>query len=161
MTSRRATRWVATPLLELGYLVIGLFAGVVTGAVAITCLALSIGLLPAFLLGIPVAALSILVVHGLAAMERARAAALLGVDLPGRPLRPVSTEPHSGDATGPWRLAWVVPPWRIGSGGHTTIFRLIRQMELRGHRCTIFVFDPYGRESGWVVCASSGLAGTS
>ena len=35
------------------------------------------------------------------------------------------------------------PPWRIGSGGHTTIFRLIRQLELRGHRCAIFVFDPF------------------
>src|SRR5215218_2102271 len=36
----------------------------------------------------------------------------------GRPLGPVTTVPHSGDATGPWRLAWVLPPWRIGSGGH-------------------------------------------
>ncbi len=89
MRGRWVTRWVATPLLELGYLVLGLFAGVVTGAVAITCVALSIGLLPAFLLGVPLAALTILVVHGLATMERARAAALLGVELPGRPLRPV------------------------------------------------------------------------
>jgi glycosyltransferase involved in cell wall biosynthesis len=56
----------------------------------------------------------------------------------------VRTIPHSGDASGPLRLAWVVPPWRIGSGGHTTIFRLIRQMELRGHRCAIHVFDPFG-----------------
>jgi glycosyltransferase involved in cell wall biosynthesis/GT2 family glycosyltransferase len=61
------------------------------------------------------------------------------------PSRPVRTEPHSGDASGPWTLAWVVPPWRRGSGGHTTIFRLIRQMEQRGHRCTIFVFDPFKR----------------
>jgi glycosyltransferase involved in cell wall biosynthesis len=61
-----------------------------------------------------------------------------------RPLRPVTTEPHSGDAEGPWRLAWVVPPWRVGSGGHTTIFRLIRQLELRGHRSVIHVFDPFG-----------------
>ena len=59
------------------------------------------------------------------------------------PARPVATEPHSGDAGGPWRLAWVVPPWRVGSGGHTTIFRLIRQLELRGHRNAIHVFDPF------------------
>ena len=59
------------------------------------------------------------------------------------PARPVRTEPHSGDAGGPWRVAWVLPPWRIGSGGHTTIFRLIRQLELRGHKCTIHVFDPF------------------
>jgi glycosyltransferase involved in cell wall biosynthesis len=62
------------------------------------------------------------------------------------PAREVATEPHSGDPTGPLALAWIVPPWRIGSGGHTTIFRLVRQMEQRGHKCSIFVFDPYGRE---------------
>ncbi|HEY7633600.1 MAG TPA: glycosyltransferase [Thermoleophilaceae bacterium] len=45
---------------------------------------------------------------------------------------------------GPWTLAWVVPAWKVGSGGHTTIFRLVRQMELRGHRCAIFVFDHKG-----------------
>jgi glycosyltransferase involved in cell wall biosynthesis len=59
------------------------------------------------------------------------------------PARPVATKPHDGDAAGPWRVAWVVPPWRIGSGGHTTIFRLVRQLELRGHRTAIFVFDPF------------------
>ncbi|MEA2282404.1 MAG: hypothetical protein QOK21_3011, partial [Solirubrobacteraceae bacterium] len=59
------------------------------------------------------------------------------------PARPVAVEPHSGDATGPWRIAWVVPPWNIGSGGHTTIFRIIRQLELRGHRNAIHVFDPH------------------
>ena len=65
-----------------------------------------------------------------------------------RPTRAAASrlEPHSGDASGPLTLAWVVPPWRVGSGGHTTIFRLIRQLELRGHRCAIFVFDPFGRE---------------
>jgi glycosyltransferase involved in cell wall biosynthesis len=61
------------------------------------------------------------------------------------PPRPLTVEPHSGDTTGPWTIAWVVPAWRRGSGGHTTVFRLIRQMELRGHRCVIFLFDPHGR----------------
>jgi O-antigen biosynthesis protein len=45
---------------------------------------------------------------------------------------------------GPWTVAWVVPTWKIGSGGHTTIFRLVRQLELRGHSCAIFVFDNKG-----------------
>jgi glycosyltransferase involved in cell wall biosynthesis len=40
-----------------------------------------------------------------------------------------------------------VPPWNVGSGGHTTIFRLVRQMEQRGHRCTIHLFDAERRES--------------
>jgi glycosyltransferase involved in cell wall biosynthesis len=35
-----------------------------------------------------------------------------------------------------------VPPWGVGSGGHAVIFRLIGELERRGHRCAIFVFDP-------------------
>jgi glycosyltransferase involved in cell wall biosynthesis len=57
----------------------------------------------------------------------------------------LTTEPHSGDVTAPWTIAWVVPVWKRGSGGHTTVFRLVRQMELRGHRCAIYVFDPSHR----------------
>ena len=64
------------------------------------------------------------------------------------PTRAAERLPATGDAEGPWRLAWVVPPWSIGSGGHTTIFRLIRQLELRGHVSAIFVFEPpYGHNS--------------
>lgn len=62
------------------------------------------------------------------------------------PRRPVAVEPHGGRPPGPMTLAWVVPAWKVGSGGHTTIFRLIRQMERRGHSCTIHLFDPFGRE---------------
>jgi glycosyltransferase involved in cell wall biosynthesis len=63
------------------------------------------------------------------------------------PRRPIALEPHAGRAPGPMTIAWVVPNWKVGSGGHTTIFRLIRQMERRGHRCSIHLFDPFGRES--------------
>ena len=83
------TRWVLRPLLELGYLVAGLFTGVVTFTLVVTSLALSVGLMPVFLLGIPVLTATIWLVHGLATMERGRAAALLDVELPGRPLRAV------------------------------------------------------------------------
>ncbi|HEX8856961.1 MAG TPA: glycosyltransferase [Thermoleophilaceae bacterium] len=62
------------------------------------------------------------------------------------PPRPITLEPHAGRHTGPMTVAWVVPNWLVGSGGHTTIFRLIRQLELRGHKCVIYVFDPFGRE---------------
>jgi glycosyltransferase involved in cell wall biosynthesis len=41
-------------------------------------------------------------------------------------------------------LSWIVPPWNTGSGGHTTIFRLVQMMEQRGHLCSVFVFDPVG-----------------
>ncbi|HEY1596939.1 MAG TPA: glycosyltransferase [Thermoleophilaceae bacterium] len=61
---------------------------------------------------------------------------------PRRPLR--IDNDGSPRSEGPWTIAWVVPTWKVGSGGHTTIFRLVRQMELRGHRCAIFVFDHKG-----------------
>jgi len=62
------------------------------------------------------------------------------------PRTPLAVEPHSGDSGGPFTIAWVVPPWNVGSGGHTTIFRLVREMERRGHRCSIHLFDPDRRE---------------
>jgi O-antigen biosynthesis protein len=65
----------------------------------------------------------------------------------GYPRRPLAVEPHDGHAGGPLTIAWVLPTWNVGSGGHTTIFRLVRQMEQRGHRCSIHLFDPEGRES--------------
>jgi hypothetical protein len=40
------------------------------------------------------------------------------------------------------KLHWVVPDFRIGSGGHMTIFRLIRWLELGGHECTIWITNP-------------------
>ncbi|HEX6651512.1 MAG TPA: glycosyltransferase family 4 protein, partial [Thermoleophilaceae bacterium] len=63
------------------------------------------------------------------------------------PRRAVAVEPHSGEADGPMTIAWVVPPWSVGSGGHTTIFRLVRQMEQRGHSCSIHLFDAERSES--------------
>jgi glycosyltransferase involved in cell wall biosynthesis len=62
------------------------------------------------------------------------------------PARPIATEPHSGRAEGPLTLAWVVPVWKVGSGGHMTLFRLVAELERRGHRCAIHVFDPFKRE---------------
>jgi O-antigen biosynthesis protein len=65
----------------------------------------------------------------------------------GYPLGPLVLDAHQGrDDDGPMTVAFVVPPWRVGSGGHTTIFRLIRQLERRGHACAVYVFDPAGIE---------------
>lgn len=41
-------------------------------------------------------------------------------------------------------VAVVIPWFRIGSGGHMTIFRLIEQLESKGHTCTIWLDDPLG-----------------
>ena len=58
------------------------------------------------------------------------------------PRREIALEPHTGRSDGPLTVAWIVPRWRIGSGGHMTIFRLVRELERRGHRCSIHLFDP-------------------
>ena len=60
------------------------------------------------------------------------------------PPRSVHVEPRPPRSSGPLTVSWVVPPWRVGSGGHTTIFRLIQQLEQRGHKCAVYVFDPFG-----------------
>jgi glycosyltransferase involved in cell wall biosynthesis len=59
------------------------------------------------------------------------------------PAHDVVLEPRSGWTGGPTTIAWIVPPWGIGSGGHAVIFRLIAELERRGHSCAIFVFDPF------------------
>jgi signal transduction histidine kinase len=79
--------WVVRPLLELAYLVLGLVLGVLTFTVAVVGLSLSIGLMPAFLLGVPVLVATVHVVHGFAVMERRRAEVLLDTTVPARPLR--------------------------------------------------------------------------
>lgn len=62
------------------------------------------------------------------------------------PPKPLALEAREGRPPGqPLTVAWFVPPWGIGSGGHAVIFRLIGKLERRGHRCAIFVFDPLGQ----------------
>lgn len=36
---------------------------------------------------------------------------------------------------------WVIPDFAVGSGGHMTLFRLVRWLELFGHRCRIWLSD--------------------
>ena len=38
-------------------------------------------------------------------------------------------------------IHWVIPDFTIGSGGHTTIFRMVRFLEQSGHRCHIWLMD--------------------
>jgi GT2 family glycosyltransferase/glycosyltransferase involved in cell wall biosynthesis len=39
-------------------------------------------------------------------------------------------------------LHWVIPDFGIGSGGHMTIFRLIRWLEIFGHDCFVWIVSP-------------------
>lgn len=41
-------------------------------------------------------------------------------------------------------VGWVTSPPAPGSGGHTTLFRMVEGLEVRGHRCVLFLYDRHG-----------------
>jgi O-antigen biosynthesis protein len=41
-------------------------------------------------------------------------------------------------------IAWVIPPFRAGSGGHMTLLTLARELERMGHSCSVWLHDPGG-----------------
>jgi glycosyltransferase involved in cell wall biosynthesis len=43
-------------------------------------------------------------------------------------------------------VAAVIPPFARGSGGHSTLFNLLRQLEAFGHTCSLWAFDPLGHD---------------
>jgi O-antigen biosynthesis protein len=57
------------------------------------------------------------------------------------PLDPVS----EGDLERSWHIAWLVPPFAIGSGGHMALFTLAELLERRGHTSSIWITDPNPR----------------
>lgn len=61
---------------------------------------------------------------------------------PPAPLLPPS--PYDGERE-QLHVAWVVPPFVRGSGGHGSILQLVRELERRGHTCSIWIDDPRGR----------------
>lgn len=46
----------------------------------------------------------------------------------------------------PLEVAWVCKPPGEGSGGHTTMFRMVAALEAAGHRCTVYLYDRHGWE---------------
>jgi hypothetical protein len=44
----------------------------------------------------------------------------------------------------PMTVAWVCSPPGPGSGGHTTMFRLVSALEKAGHRCIVYLRDNHG-----------------
>jgi O-antigen biosynthesis protein len=48
---------------------------------------------------------------------------------------------------GPLDVAFVIPPFFPGSGGHTTLSNIVRALERRGHRCSFWLDDPGHREN--------------
>jgi O-antigen biosynthesis protein len=68
-------------------------------------------------------------------LERAAAIAASGWKLP----EPLPVSPGE-----PLSVAWVCSPPGPGSGGHTTMFRLVSALEKAGHRCTMYLKDDHG-----------------
>jgi O-antigen biosynthesis protein len=52
-----------------------------------------------------------------------------------------ATRPEPGR---PLRVGWVTTPPAAGSGGHTTLFRIVEALEAAGHRCVLFLYDKHG-----------------
>jgi hypothetical protein len=46
----------------------------------------------------------------------------------------------------PLTVGWICTPPAPGSGGHTTMFRMIEGMEAAGHKCVLYTHDVYGGE---------------
>lgn len=44
------------------------------------------------------------------------------------------------------RVGWVMTPPAPGSGGHTTLFRMVEALERAGHECVVFLYDRHGGE---------------
>ncbi len=44
----------------------------------------------------------------------------------------------------PLTVAWVMTPPNGGSGGHTTLLRLVGALEQAGHRCVLYLYDRWG-----------------
>jgi glycosyltransferase involved in cell wall biosynthesis/GT2 family glycosyltransferase len=44
-------------------------------------------------------------------------------------------------------VAFVIPPFARGSGGHNSIFQMLLRLERIGHTCSIWVYDPLGRHA--------------
>lgn len=55
---------------------------------------------------------------------------------------PMPSRPLERDC--PARIGWVISAPAPGSGGHTTLFRMVRALENRGHRCALYVYDRHG-----------------
>ncbi|HEY8466968.1 MAG TPA: hypothetical protein VIL04_09205 [Solirubrobacterales bacterium] len=70
-------------------------------------------------------------------LDRASELAAAGGPLPG----PAPWAPGE-----PLTVAWITGPPGEGSGGHTTMFRIIAGLERRGHRCVVYVYDLHGWE---------------
>ncbi|MGO9955169.1 MAG: glycosyltransferase family 4 protein, partial [Solirubrobacteraceae bacterium] len=63
---------------------------------------------------------------------------------------PLRTPPPGMSTRERLRIAMVIPPFTRGSGGHNTLLQLLLRLERRGHVCSVWVHDYFGRtNSTW------------
>lgn len=55
---------------------------------------------------------------------------------------PFSTGSNAGVDAGRSTINWIIPDFFSGSGGHTTLFRIIRHLERSGFQCRVVVEEP-------------------
>jgi glycosyltransferase involved in cell wall biosynthesis len=60
----------------------------------------------------------------------------------------VPLAPAAGPSAERLRIAVVVPQFRRGSGGHSTIMHLLRGLAARGHSCSVWIEDTDGTHHG-------------
>ncbi len=53
-------------------------------------------------------------------------------------------EPTARPGGASLRIGWIVTPPVAGSGGHTTAFRMVAELERAGHRCELVLYDIFG-----------------
>lgn len=58
--------------------------------------------------------------------------------------RQLASAPLPGASDRPLTVAWVCFAPAEGSGGHTTMFRIVSALERAGHRCVIYLRDDHG-----------------
>jgi|GEM_PF-88919 len=67
-------------------------------------------------------------------------------------------DPVPGMADRPLHLAFVIPHFRRGSGGHNSIFQIASRLERMGHTVTIWIHDPMGyQRSEWEAVAAQDI----
>lgn len=54
---------------------------------------------------------------------------------------PEKSNPATSGEAKPLKIGWVCGPPSIGSGGHTTFFRMVSALQARGHECTLLLYD--------------------
>ncbi len=69
-----------------------------------------------------------------------RRADVMAADL-SRPFQSVVPKVQAGQ---PVTVNWVTTPARPGSGGHTTLFRIVRYLEAHGYVNRVYFYDVYG-----------------